>query len=165
MVLQETWLKTGTVRDNILMGRSGIPDEELITAAKAARSWDIIRRLPDGLDTVVSNSCSSLSQGEKQLVSITRIILEPPSMLILDEATSSIDTRTEFAISKDFNRLMKGRTSFVVAHRLSTVRNADVIVVMDSGHIVERGSHSELMKKNGLYTKLYNSQFAAKKII
>ncbi len=160
MVLQETWLKTGTVRDNILMGRTGISDDEVISAARAARSWGIIRRLPEGLDTVISNGGGNLSQGEKQLISITRIMLEPPSMLILDEATSSIDTRTELAIGKDFNRLMQGRTSFVVAHRLSTIRNADTILVMDSGHIVEQGSHDELIRKNGFYKKLYTSQFA-----
>ena len=159
MVLQETWLKTGTVRDNILMGRTGISDDEVIAAAKSARSWGIIRRLPQGLDTVISNSGGNLSQGEKQLISITRIMLDPPSMLILDEATSSIDTRTELAIGKDFNRLMQGRTSFVVAHRLSTIRNADTILVMDSGHIVEQGSHEELIKKNGFYKRLYTSQF------
>ena len=161
MVLQETWLKTGTVRDNILMGRTDISDDEIIAAAKAARSWSVIRRLPEGLDTVISNSGGSLSQGEKQLISITRIMLRPPMMLILDEATSSIDTRTELAIGKDFNRLMQGRTSFVVAHRLSTIRNADVILVMDSGHIVEQGSHDELIKKNGFYKRLYISRFAA----
>lgn len=161
MVLQETWLKSGTVRDNILMGRTGISEDAIIDAAKAARSWNIIRRLPEGLNTVISNDGGSLSQGEKQLISITRIMLKPPTMLILDEATSSIDTRTELAIGKDFNRLMKGRTSFVVAHRLSTIRNADIILVMDSGRIVECGSHDELIKKNGFYKRLYTSQFAA----
>ncbi len=159
MVLQDTWLKTGTVRENITMGRPDATDEEVRRAAVAAHSYGFIRRLPDGFDTVIGEDGGRLSQGQKQLLCITRVMLCLPPMLILDEATSSIDTRTEISIQKAFASLMKGRTSFIVAHRLSTIREADLILVMDSGRIVEQGSHSELMKKNGYYARLYNSQF------
>ncbi|MDO4475411.1 MAG: ABC transporter ATP-binding protein [Lachnospiraceae bacterium] len=158
MVLQDTWIRSGTVRDNITLGRTDVTDEEIIAAAKEAHSWSFIRRLPKRLDTVLTED--SLSQGQKQLLCITRVMLSKPPMLILDEATSSIDTRTELRIQKAFDRLMEGRTSFVVAHRLSTIRSADVILVMKDGRIIEQGSHEELMEQNGFYTRLYNSQFA-----
>ena len=158
MVLQDTWLKAGTVRENIAFGRPDATDEEIIRAAKEARSWGFIRRMPKGLDTPVTDD--SLSQGQKQLLCITRVMLCLPPMLILDEATSSIDTRTEILIQEAFAKLMKGRTSFIVAHRLSTIRNADQILVMRDGKIIEQGNHRELMAKNGFYTNLYNSQFA-----
>lgn len=160
MVLQETWLKSGTIRDNIIMGRPDASDEEIIAAAKAAHSYGFIRRLPDGFDTVIGEDGGSLSQGQKQLLCITRVMLCRPPMLILDEATSSIDTRTEIRIQEAFSRLMDGRTSFVVAHRLSTIREADDIIVMKDGNIVETGRHDELLAKNGFYASLYNSQFA-----
>ncbi|MBQ4226288.1 MAG: ABC transporter ATP-binding protein [Oscillospiraceae bacterium] len=160
MVLQETWLKSGTIRDNIVMGRPDATDEEIIAAAKAAHSYGFIRRLPDGFDTVIGEDGGSLSQGQKQLLCITRVMLCRPPMLILDEATSSIDTRTEIRIQEAFSRLMEGRTSFVVAHRLSTIREADDIIVMRDGNIVETGRHDELLAKNGFYASLYNSQFA-----
>lgn len=159
MVLQETWLKSGTIRDNIIMGRPDATEEEIIAAAKAAHSYGFIRRLPDGFDTVIGEDGGSLSQGQKQLLCITRVMLCHPPMLILDEATSSIDTRTEIRIQKAFNKLMDGRTSFIVAHRLSTIREADVILVMNNGTVIEQGNHEELMKKNGFYANLYNSQF------
>lgn len=158
MVLQETWLKNGTVRENIDIGKPGASDEEIINAAKEAHSWEFIRRLPQQLDTILNED--SLSQGQKQLLCITRVMLSLPPMLILDEATSSIDTRTEILIQQAFDKLMQGRTSFIVAHRLSTIRNADVILVMRDGQIIEQGSHESLMAANGFYTKLYNSQFA-----
>ncbi len=158
MVLQETWLKNGTVRDNIAFGRPGATDEEIIRAAKEAHSWEFIRRMPERLDTVVSDD--SMSQGQKQLLCITRVMLCLPPMLILDEATSSIDTRTEEQIQEAFGKLMEGRTSFVVAHRLSTVRDADVILVMRDGTVIEQGSHDELIAKGGFYRELYYSQFA-----
>lgn len=161
MVLQETWLKSGTIRENITMGKPGATDEEVISAAKAAHSHGFIRRLPNGYDTVIGEDGGSLSQGQKQLLCITRIMLCLPPMLILDEATSSIDTRTELRIQDAFSRLMKGRTSFIVAHRLSTIRDADVILVMKDGNIIEQGNHDELLKRGGFYAKLYNSQFAA----
>lgn len=157
MVLQDTWLKQGTVRENIAFGKPDATDEEIIRAAKEARSWDFIRRLPQGLDTVLYED--SLSGGQKQLLCITRVMLTLPPMLILDEATSSIDTRTEVLIQQAFDKLMQGRTSFVVAHRLSTIRNADLILVMRDGKIVEEGTHRELLDKGGFYCKLYNSQF------
>ncbi len=160
MVLQETWLKTGTIRENIVMGKPEASDEEIIAAAKAAHSHSFIKRLPNGYDTVIGEDGGSLSQGQKQLLCITRIMLCLPPMLILDEATSSIDTRTEVKIQDAFTRLMKGRTSFIVAHRLSTIRDADVILVMRDGNIVEQGNHGELLKKDGFYARLYNSQFA-----
>lgn len=157
MVLQDTWLKNASIRDNIAFGVKTASDEEIIEAAKEAHSWEFIRRMPDGLDTVVTDD--SLSQGQKQLLCITRVLLSKPNMLILDEATSSIDTRTELEIQAAFNNLMKGRTSFVVAHRLSTIRNADQIIVMNTGRIIEQGNHDTLMAQNGFYSQLYNSQF------
>ena len=158
MVLQDTWLKNDTVRANIAFGRPDASDEEIIKAAKEAHSWEFIRRMPQGLDTVISDD--SLSQGQKQLLCITRVMLCLPPMLILDEATSSIDTRTELQIQEAFDKLMAGRTSFVVAHRLSTIRNADIILVMKDGKIIEQGNHAGLMKQNGFYRHLYESQFA-----
>ncbi len=158
MVLQETWLHAGTIRDNIVMGKPDATDEEVVAAAKAAHAHSFIKRLPMGYDTVITED--SLSQGQKQLLCITRVMLCLPPMLILDEATSSIDTRTEIRISQAFNTMMKGRTSFIVAHRLSTIREADIILVMKDGNIVEQGDHETLLKKeNGFYAKLYNSQF------
>ena len=159
MVLQETWLKTGTVRDNISYGRPDADMSEIEAAAKAAHCDGFIRRLEKGYDTVISDESSTLSAGQKQLLCIARVMLSLPPMLILDEATSSIDTRTEILIQQAFGEMMKGRTSFIIAHRLSTVRNADCILVMDSGHIVEQGTHDELMAENGAYARLYNSQF------
>ena len=159
MVLQDTWLSSGTVRENINIGRPDATDEEIIAAAKEAHSWEFIRRLPKKLDTVLTED--SLSQGQKQLLCITRVMLCLPPMLILDEATSSIDTRTELQIQEAFDKLMQGRTSFIVAHRLSTIRNADVILVMRDGNIIEQGDHETLMQRGGFYAKLYNSQFAA----
>lgn len=160
MVLQDTWLKSGTIRENIIMGRPDATDEEIIEAAKAAHSHGFIKRLPNGYDTVIGEDGGSLSQGQKQLLCITRVMLCHPPMLILDEATSSIDTRTEIKIQNAFNKLMEGRTSFIVAHRLSTIQLADVILVMKDGHIIEQGNHEELLAKNGFYKKLYESQFA-----
>ena len=157
MVLQDTWLKNASIRDNIAFGVENASDEEIIEAAKEAHSWEFIRRMPEGLDTIVTDD--SLSQGQKQLLCITRVLLSKPNMLILDEATSSIDTRTELEIQAAFNNLMKGRTSFVVAHRLSTIRNADQIIVMNAGRIIEQGNHDTLMAQNGFYCQLYNSQF------
>ena len=157
MVLQDTWLKNASIRDNIAFGVENVSDEEIIEAAKEAHSWEFIRRMPHGLDTIVTDD--SLSQGQKQLLCITRVLLSKPNMLILDEATSSIDTRTELEIQEAFNNLMKGRTSFVVAHRLSTIRNADQIIVMNAGRIIEQGNHDTLMAQNGFYSQLYNSQF------
>ncbi len=160
MVLQETWLKSGTVRENIAYGKPAASDYEIVSAAVAAHADGFIKRLPDGYDTVIGEDGGSLSQGQKQLLCIARAMLSLPSMLILDEATSSIDTRTEIYVQKAFDEMMKGRTSFVVAHRLSTIRRADLILVMDSGHIIERGTHAELLEKGGFYANLYNSQFA-----
>lgn len=157
MVLQDTWMKQGTVRENIAFGKPDATDEEIIRAAKEAHSWEFIRRLPNGLDTVLYED--SISGGQKQLLCITRVMLTLPPMLILDEATSSIDTRTEVLIQEAFDKLMEGRTSFVVAHRLSTIRNADLILVMRDGKIIEQGSHKELLAKGGFYHTLYNSQF------
>ena len=160
MVLQETWLKAGTIRENIAMGRPDATEEEIIAAAKAAHAHSFIKRLPNGYDTVISEDGGSLSQGQKQLLCITRVMLCLPPMLILDEATSSIDTRTEQRIQKAFAMMMQGRTSFIVAHRLSTIREADVILVMRDGKIIEQGNHESLMKQQGFYAQLYNSQFA-----
>ena len=157
MVLQDTWIKQGTVRENIAFGKPDATDEEIIRAAKEAHSWEFIRRLPQGLDTVLYED--SISQGQKQLLCITRVMLTLPPMLILDEATSSIDTRTEMLIQQAFDKLMEGRTSFVVAHRLSTIRNASLILVMRDGKIIEQGTHEELLAKGGFYHTLYNSQF------
>ena len=159
MVLQETWLRSGTIRDNITMGKPEATDEEVITAAKAAHAHSFIKRLPDGYDTVIGEDGGSLSQGQKQLLCIARIMLCLPPMLILDEATSSIDTRTEIKIQDAFAKLMKGRTSFIVAHRLSTIRDADIILVMKDGNIIEQGNHESLMEQKGFYYKLYAAQF------
>ncbi len=164
MVLQDTWLKSGTVRDNIKMGMPNATDEQVIEAAKKAHSHSFIKRLPNGYDTVIGEDGGSLSQGQKQLLCITRLMLCKPPMLILDEATSSIDTRTEIKIQKAFESLMKGRTTFIVAHRLATIKNADVILVMKNGNIVEQGSHNELLAKKGFYYILYNSQFPSVKL-
>jgi len=160
MVLQDTWLKSGTIRENITLGKPDATDEEIIAAAKASHAHSFIKRLPNGYDTVIGEDGGSLSQGQKQLLSITRVMLCLPPMLILDEATSSIDTRTEIKIQEAFARLMQGRTSFIVAHRLSTIREADIILVMKDGNIIEQGTHEELLSKNGFYANLYNSQFA-----
>ena len=160
MVLQETWLRSGTIRDNIVMGKPDATDEEVIAAAKASHAHSFIKRLPNGYDTIVTEDGGNLSQGQKQLLCIARVMLCLPPMLILDEATSSIDTRTEIKIQEAFAHMMKGRTSFIVAHRLSTIREADVILVMKDGNIIEQGSHDELLMQNGFYAELYNSQFA-----
>ena len=164
MVLQDTWLKSGTVRDNIKMGMPNATDEQVIEAAKKSHSHSFIKRLPNGYDTVIGEDGGSLSQGQKQLLCITRLMLCKPPMLILDEATSSIDTRTEIKIQKAFESLMQGRTTFIVAHRLATIKNADVILVMKNGNIVEQGSHNELLAKKGFYYTLYNSQFPSVKL-
>ena len=161
MVLQETWLKAGTIRENIVMGKPDATDEEVLEAAKASHAHSFIKRLPNGYDTIISEDGGNLSQGQKQLLCITRVMLCLPPMLILDEATSSIDTRTEIKIQEAFARMMKGRTSFIVAHRLSTIREADIILVMKDGNIIEQGNHESLLKKNGFYANLYNSQFQA----
>ena len=160
MVLQDTWLKAGTIRENITMGKPDATDEQMISAAKQAHAHSFIMRLPQGYDTVIGESGGALSQGQKQLLCIARVMLCLPPMLFLDEATSSIDTRTEIKIQKAFNTMMKGRTSFIVAHRLSTIREADVILVMRDGHIVEQGTHDTLLQQNGFYAQLYQSQFA-----
>jgi len=160
MVLQETWLKSGTIRENITMGKPDATDEEIIAAAKATHAHSFIRRLPKGYDTIITEDGGSLSQGEKQLLCITRVMLCLPPMLILDEATSSIDTRTEQHIQRAFETLMTGRTSFIVAHRLSTIQNANTILVMKDGNVIEQGSHDELLAQGGFYANLYNSQFA-----
>lgn len=160
MVLQDTWLKSGTIRENITIGKPEATDEEIIAAAKAAHAHSFIKRLPNGYDTVIGEDGGSLSQGQKQLISIARVMLCLPPILILDEATSSIDTRTEIKIQEAFARLMQGRTSFIVAHRLSTIREADIILVMKDGDIIEQGTHEELFSQKGFYANLYNSQFA-----
>ena len=160
MVLQETWLRSGSIRDNIAMGKPDATDEEIIAAAKASHAHGFIKRLPEGYDTVIAEDGGNLSQGQKQLLGIARVMLCLPPMLILDEATSSIDTRTEIKIQNAFAKMMQGRTSFIVAHRLSTIREADIILVMKDGSIIEQGNHEELLEKNGFYAKLYNSQFA-----
>lgn len=160
MVLQETWLKTATIRDNIRYGKPDATEDEVIKAAKSAHCHGFIKRLPKGYDTVISDAFSTLSQGQKQLLCIARVMLSLPSMLILDEATSSIDTRTELIVQRAFAKMMEGRTSFIIAHRLSTIKEADNIIVMRSGHIVEQGTHDSLMEKGGFYSELYNSQFA-----
>ena len=158
-MLQDTHLFTGTILDNIRYGRLDATDEECIAAAKSANAHSFIRRLPEGYDTVIAEDGGNISQGQKQLLCIARVMLCLPPMLILDEATSSIDTRTEVRIQKAFARMMQGRTSFIVAHRLSTIREADVILVMKDGHIVEQGNHDQLLAQGGFYAKLYNSQF------
>lgn len=160
MVLQDTWLFAGSVHDNIAYGKPEATREEVIAAAKAAHAHSFIKRLPNGYDTVLSEDGGNMSQGQKQLLCIARIMLTQPPMLILDEATSSIDTLTEIRIQRAFDKMMAGRTCFIVAHRLSTIREADCILVMRDGHIIEQGDHESLMKKNGFYTELYNSQFA-----
>lgn len=160
MVLQDTWIRGGTVKDNIVIGKPDATMEEIIAAAKASRAHDFIKRLPQGYDTVLGEEGGNLSQGQKQLLCITRVMLCLPPMLILDEATSSIDTRTEIKIQQAFAKMMEGRTSFIVAHRLSTIREADIILVMKDGNIIEQGSHEELLAQNGFYAELYNSQFA-----
>ena len=160
MVLQETWLKGGTIRENLTMGKPDATEEEMIAAAKAAHAHSFIKRMPEGYDTVIQEDGEGLSQGQKQLLCIARVMLCLPPMLILDEATSSIDTRTEIKIQQAFNTMMQGRTSFIVAHRLSTIKEADVILVMKDGHIIEQGNHESLLKQGGFYESLYNSQFA-----
>ena len=161
MVLQDTWLSSGTVRENIAFGRPDATEEEIVAAAKAAHAHGFIRRLPDGYNTVIGEGGGSLSQGQKQLLCIARLFLSLPPMLILDEATSSIDTRTELKIQNAFATLMQGRTSFIVAHRLSTIKEADVILVMKDGRIIEQGDHDTLLARNGFYTELWTSQFEA----
>ena len=161
MVLQDTWLKTGTIRDNIIMGKPDATEEEIIQAAKASHAHSFIKRLPKWYDTLITEDGGSLSQGQKQLLCITRVMLCRPPMLILDEATSSIDTRTEQRIQAAFALLMEGRTSFIVAHRLSTIQEADVILVMKDGQIIEQGNHETLLAQNGFYAELYRSQFEA----
>lgn len=160
MVLQETWLKTGTIRENIAYGKPAASEEEIVTAAKEAHAHSFISRMPQGYDTIISEDGGNLSQGQKQLLCIARVMLCLPPILILDEATSSIDTRTELKIQKAFAKMMEGRTSFIVAHRLSTIKEADVILVMRDGHIIEQGTHEDLLSENGFYAQLYNSQFA-----
>ncbi|MDY3368536.1 ABC transporter ATP-binding protein [Zhenhengia yiwuensis] len=160
MVLQETWLKKGTIRENIVMGKPDATEDEIIAAAKASHAHSFIKRLPKGYDTVIGEDGGMLSQGQKQLLCITRVMLCKPPMLILDEATSSIDTRTEMQIQSAFNKLMEGRTTFIVAHRLSTIQNADIILVMKEGKVIEQGNHEELLARKGFYAELYNSQFA-----
>jgi len=164
MVLQDTWLFNGTIRDNIAYGRENASEEEIIQAAKAAHADHFIRTLPEGYDTVLNEEASNISQGQKQLLTIARAILADPSILILDEATSSVDTRTEIHIQKAMDALAKGRTSFIIAHRLSTIRDADLILVMNNGDIIEKGTHKELLDKKGFYADLYNSQFTGAKI-
>ena len=159
MVLQDTWLKSGTIYENIAYGRPDATKEQVIEAAKAAHAHSFIKRLPDGYDTVISEDGGNISQGQKQLLCIARVMFCLPPMLILDEATSSIDTRTEIKIQQAFASMMKGRTSFIVAHRLSTIREADIILVMDSGKVIEQGTHEELLAEKGFYAKLYNSQY------
>ena len=159
MVLQDTWLFSGTIRDNIAYGREGATDDEIIAAAQAARVDHFVRALPNGYDTVLDDDATAVSQGEKQLLTIARAFLADPEILILDEATSSVDTRTEVLIQEAMAELMKDRTSFVIAHRLSTIRGANIILVMDHGHIIEQGSHEELMEARGFYYDLYASQF------
>ena len=159
MVLQDTWIKKGTIRENIKLGKPEATDEDVIQAAKSAMAYNFIKRLPEGFETVVENNDSILSEGERQLISIARVMLLDPPMLILDEATSNIDTRTEQKVQKAFAKLMKGRTSFVVAHRLSTIVSADIILVMKNGEIIEKGKHQELLESGGFYAKLYNSQY------
>ena len=161
MVLQETWLKNGTIRDNIAMGKEDATLEEVIEAAKLSHAHSFIKRLPNGYDTVIGDDGGNLSQGQKQLLCIARVMLCLPPMLILDEATSSIDTRTEIRIQKAFAKMMKGRTTFIVAHRLSTIKEADTILVMNDGKIIEQGNHNQLLANKGFYYELYNNQFSS----
>ncbi|MDP4137302.1 MAG: ATP-binding cassette domain-containing protein, partial [Bacillota bacterium] len=165
MVLQDTWLFNGTIRENIAYGREGATEEDIIRAAKGAYADDFIRTLPDGYDTVLGEDAQNISQGQRQLLTIARAILADPKILILDEATSSVDTRTEMNIQKAMNKLMANRTSFVIAHRLSTIKDADMILVMKNGDIIEKGSHEELLRKNGFYADLYNSQFSREEAV
>jgi len=160
MVLQDTWLFSGTIRENIAYGREGATEEEIIRAAKAAHAHHFIKTLPGGYDAVLNEEASNISQGQKQLITIARAFLADPEILILDEATSNVDTVTEIYIQRALNDLMKDRTSFVIAHRLSTIKDADLILVVNSGKIIEQGTHEELLKKNGFYAELYRSQFA-----
>ena len=160
MVLQDTWLKSGTIAENIAYGKPEATRAEIIEAAKAAHAHGFIKRMSDGYDTVISEDGGNLSQGQKQFLCIARVMLKLPPILILDEATSSIDTRTEIKIQEAFQKMMEGRTSFIVAHRLSTIKNADIILVMKDGNIIEQGSHESLLAQNGFYANLYNSQFA-----
>ncbi|MNI69438.1 putative ABC transporter ATP-binding protein [compost metagenome] len=159
-MLQDTWLFNGTIRDNIAYGREGASEADVVRAAKAAHADHFIRTLPQGYDTILNEEASNISQGQKQLLTIARAILADPSILILDEATSSVDTRTEVQIQKAMNTLMQGRTSFVIAHRLSTIRDADLILVMNHGTVIEQGTHEELLGQGGFYADLYNSQFS-----
>ena len=162
MVLQDTWLFNGTIKDNIAFGKEGATDDEIFAASKTAHADHFIRTLPEGYDTVLNEEASNISQGQKQLITIARAVLANPPIMILDEATSSVDTRTELLIQQAMNRLMEGRTSFVIAHRLSTIRDADLIIVMDQGKVIEQGTHNELLEENGFYADLYNSQFSNK---
>ncbi len=162
MVLQDTWLFSGTIRENIAYGREHATEDQIVQAARAAQADHFIRTLPESYDTVLNQEATNISQGQKQLLTIARAFLADPPMLILDEATSSVDTRTEILIQQAMSELMKGRTSFVIAHRLSTIRDADLILVMDHGVIVEQGTHAELLARNGFYADLYNSQFAGR---
>ena len=162
MVLQDTWLFSGSIRDNIAYGRDGASDEEIVAAARAAQADHFIRTLPDNYHTMITEEATNLSQGQKQLLTIARAFLADPAILILDEATSSVDTRTEVLIQEAMTRLMHGRTTFVIAHRLSTIRNADVILMMEHGRIVEKGTHPELLAAGGRYAALYQSQFAGR---
>ena len=164
MVLQDTWLFNGTIRENIAYGRMNATEEEIVEAARAAHADHFVRTLPDGYDTVLNEEATNISQGQKQLLTIARAILANPAILILDEATSSVDTRTELLIQSAMANLMKNRTSFVIAHRLSTIREAELILVMNEGTIIEQGSHKELMEKNGFYAELYNSQFSGAEV-
>ena len=165
MVLQDTWLFNGTIKDNIAYGKNDATDEEIFSAAQMARADHFIRTLPDGYETVLNEEASNISQGQKQLITIARAVLADPPIMILDEATSSVDTRTELLIQQAMNRLMEGRTSFVIAHRLSTIRDANLILVMDQGKVIEQGTHMELLEANGFYADLYNSQFSNKPAI
>jgi ATP-binding cassette subfamily B protein len=162
MVLQDTWLFSGTIRENIAYGREGATDEAIVAAAKAAQADHFIRTLPENYDTPINEEASNLSQGQKQLLTIARAFLADPAILILDEATSSVDTRTEVLIQKAMGELMRGRTTFVIAHRLSTIRNADLILMMDQGRIIEQGTHEELVAAKGRYAELHHSQFAGR---
>jgi ATP-binding cassette, subfamily B, multidrug efflux pump len=162
MVLQDTWLFNGTIKDNIAFGKEVATDDEIFAASKTAHADHFIRTLPEGYDTVLNEEASNISQGQKQLITIARAVLANPPIMILDEATSSVDTRTELLIQQAMNRLMEGRTSFVIAHRLSTIRDADLIIVMDQGKVIEQGTHNELLEANGSYSELYNSQFSTK---
>ncbi|MNZ90262.1 putative ABC transporter ATP-binding protein [compost metagenome] len=165
MVLQDTWLFNGTIRENIAYGREGSTEEEIVRAAKTAHADHFIRTLPGGYDTILNEEASNISQGQKQLLTIARAILADPAILILDEATSSVDTRTEVQIQQAMNELMKGRTSFVIAHRLSTIKDADLILVMNHGSVIEQGNHKELLAQGGFYADLYNSQFTASGVV